>query len=69
MFDTSFLLDVLSSGIACICAGFLAYGGWLSVRGGPSARTRDTQQAHASGEADQPRMPSQSTNPLSRVRS
>ena len=65
MLDTSFLLDILFSAIASICAGFLAYGGWLCMGGHQPAVTRDAQQAHGSSEADQPRMPSQSANLLS----
>ena len=59
MFDTSFLLDVLFSGVASICAGFLVYGGWLCVGGGQRARTRDAQEPHGLNEPDQPRIPSQ----------
>jgi hypothetical protein len=64
MFDTSFLLDVLFSGIASICAGFLVYGGWLCVGGHQPAGTRDAQQPPGSNVPDQPRMPSQSASSL-----
>ena len=50
--DAAFVLDVMFALIACICAGFLAYGGWLCLGNRPSAGSEEIR--------DQPRIPGRS---------
>ena len=44
MVDATFILDVVFIFIACICAGFLAYGGWLCLG---NRTTAGSQETHA----------------------